>query len=161
MQSVLWAGIALILGLVVVIVEGLLGLHEQRVSHANVVLWLLITPVVAVGSMVHARKTVVGTYTYVAAMLRGLLSSALATAALLLVWLFFVGVLVPDYFQLMHEFAGAEARAQGHSDARIAQEIHVSMLIFASPSFYIVSAIVPLLAGTIASLIGATGLRKS
>lgn len=161
MVSVIWGGIAMVLGLLVVVVESAIGLHDDGVSHANVALWLLITPIVAVGSMVHRRRTTQEHVRYGTMFLQGLGASAFATIGLLLVWFFVTGVMLPGYFPLMHGFAMKQAIAQGHKGMQLAMDLHVAMLIFAAPTFYIISAVVPLLAGTIASVIAAFGLRSA
>jgi hypothetical protein len=158
MVSVIWGGIAMILALLVVVGESAAGLHADGVSHANVALWLLITPIIAVGSMVHRRRT--DPLRYGGMFLQGLSATALATVGLLVVWFFVTGLMVPNYFTLMHGFAMKEAIAQGHKGMQLAMDLHVATLIFASPRFYVISAIVPLLAGTIASFVAAFGLRN-
>jgi hypothetical protein len=160
MVFLMWGGIAAIAGLLVLLVESVVGLHASDVSYANVILWLIITPIAAVGSMVHKRMKATDSFGYGAALSTGLITSAAATAGLLVVWLFFVGVLFPDYFGLMHRYATQQALDQGHSGTLLAQEIHSAKLIFDSPSFYLISAIIPLLVGTVASFIGAIGVRK-
>ncbi|MBK7034357.1 MAG: DUF4199 family protein [Ignavibacteria bacterium] len=160
MVFLMWGGIAATAGLLVLLGESLIGLHANDVSHANVFLWLIITPIVAVGSMVHKRMKAIDSFGYGAALSTGLITSATATAGLLLIWLLFVGVLYPEYFGLMHRYATNQALAQGHTGLQLAQEIHSAKLIFVSPSFYLISAIIPLLVGTIASFIGAIGVRK-
>ncbi|MCX6141343.1 MAG: DUF4199 domain-containing protein [Candidatus Kapabacteria bacterium] len=160
MVSVIWGGIAAIIGLLFLVGESIIGLHESGVSHANVILWLVITPVVVVGSMVHRRMLTAESYGYGAALKTGLITSASSMTGLFIVWVLFIGVMFPDYFGLMHGYAEAQARSQGHTGALLIQEVHVAKLIFASPSFYVISAIIPLLVGTIASLIGAIGIRK-
>lgn len=160
MVSVIWGGIAAIIGLLVILGESVIGLHQQGVSHANVVLWLVITPVAVVGSMVHHRLRVTEGYGYGAALRTGLITSATSTVGLFSIWILFIAVMFPDYFVLMHGFAEAQARAQGHTGVLLIQEVHVAKLIFAAPSFYVISAIIPLLVGTIASVIGAIGIRK-
>ena len=160
MISVMWGGIAAIVGLLILVGESLLGLHEAGVSHANVLLWLIISPIAVVGSMVHRRMSTDETFNYGAALTTGIITSASAMIGLSLVWLLFINVMYPDYFGLMHRYAEAEARAQGHTGALLAQEIHVGQLIFAVPAFYLISSIIPLLVGTIASFVGAIGIRK-
>lgn len=159
MVPLIWGAVAAIVGLLLLLAESVMGLHGDGVSHANVVMWLVITPVVAIGSMLH-RRMKEEAFNYMAAMPTGLLTSFTATAGLFLVWVLFINVMFPSYFDLMHVFAETQARAQGHTGMRLAQEIQVSHLIFAYPTFYLISAIIPLLAGTIASVIGAIGIRK-
>ena len=160
MISVMWGGIAAIVGLLILVGESLLGLHEAGVSHANVLLWLIISPIAVVGSKVHRRMSTDETFNYGAALTTGIITSASAMIGLSLVWLLFINVMYPDYFGLMHRYAESEARAQGHTGALLAQEIHVGHLIFAVPAFYLISSIIPLLVGTIASFVGAIGIRK-
>lgn len=160
MVFLMWGGIAATVGLLVLLGESLIGLHANDVSHANVILWLIITPIVAVGSMVHKRMKATESFGYGAALSTGLVTSATATAGLLLIWLLFAGVLYPEYFGLMQRYATHQALAEGHSGMRLAQEIHTAELSFVSPTFYFISAIIPLLVGTIASFIGAIGVRK-
>lgn len=160
MISVMWGGIAAIVGLLILVGESLLGLHNAGVSHANVLLWLIISPIAVVGSMVHRRMSTDAAFRYGAALTTGIITSASAMIGLSLVWLLFINVMYPDYFGLMHRYAEAEARAQGHTGALLAQEIHVGKLIFAVPAFYLLSSIIPLLVGTIASFVGAIGIRK-
>jgi len=97
---------------------------------------------------------------YGTALTTGIITSVSAMIGLSLVWLFFINVMYPDYFGLMHRYAEAQARAQGHTGVLLAQEIHVGKLIFAVPAFYLLSSIIPLLVGTIASFVGAIGIRK-
>jgi len=156
----MWGGIAAIVGLLLLVGESVIGLHSNGVSHANILMWLIVSPIVAVGSMVHKRIRENGPFGYGMALTTGLVTSFTATMGLLIVWLLFINVLFPAYFDLMHVYAESQARAQGHTGMLLAQEIHVAQLIFVSPTFYIISVFVPLLAGAIASVIGAIGIRK-
>lgn len=161
MIIVLWAGIAATLGLLVLMGESIFGLHNKGVSHANVALWLFIPPVIAVGAMIHRRALASGRFGYGTSVATGLLATLGATCALLIVWTLFIEVLYPNYYHLMQTYAETQSRAQGHTGDRLGQELRVAHLIFNSPSFYLISCVVPLLAGSIASVIAGFGIRKN
>lgn len=161
MIQLLWGSVAAVLGLCYLVVEIVTGLHEQTVSYATVVLWIVLPPLSVLASMLHHRIRHSGSISYGQSLKVGAFTAVLSTLSLLTVWVFYTMVVQPDFFQLMQNYAGIKALHQHHDPTRIAAEIQAAQQIFSTPNFYVVSALVPMVVGALASVVGAFGLRKT
>ncbi len=161
MIQLLWGSIAAVLGLCYLVFEIVMGLHEQTVSYATVVLWLVLPLLSVLASMLHLRITQAGPVTYTHSVKVGAITTVLSSVLLLIVWVFFTIVVQPEFFQLMQNYAGVKALQQHHNPTRVAAEIQAAQQIFSTPNFYMVSTLVPMVVGVLASAVGATVLRRS
>jgi len=132
---------------------------EGGSSDATTVLWLIVNPVIAVGAMVQARKTL-SQYPYGAAVKVGLLTSLTGAAGLLLVWLLFAGVFDPNYLVDSVIAVGESAKASGENETMVQTRMSAALLIFSTPTFYLISFFIPLFSGCVASLIAAIGVKR-
>lgn len=160
MIQLLWGSIAAVLGLCYLVFEIVMGLHEQTVSYATVVLWIVLPILTVLASMLHLRITQAGPVTFTHSVKVGVITTVLSSVLLLIVWVFFTMVVQPDFFQLMQNYAGVKALQQHHNPTRVAAEIQAAQQIFSTPNFYVVGAMVPMVIGFAASVIGALVLRK-
>jgi hypothetical protein len=161
MIHLLWGSIAAVLGLCYLVAETASGLHSQNVSYATVVLWLVLPAVCSMAAIVHHRLRILSRIGYGRALLVGLFTVGWSAVFLLVVWIFFTTLVNTDFFQLMQNYAGIKAIDQHHPPARVAAEIQAAQQIFSTPSFYLVSLLVPAFVGTFASVIGAAFGRRS
>lgn len=160
MVALVWALLQAILSLLWLVVESALGWHEQGVVHAHEILWFIIPPVCAVGAMVHDRLRTQGAVRYLQAVKAGAMATVAGMATTLAVWALYVQVLDPGFFAVHELSASVRAKQAGMNPVQTEQIVRAARVIFSSPGFYMVSAVLPLISGILASLIAAFGIRR-
>lgn len=160
MVIVIWALVQATLGLTWLIVESVLGWHESGVIHAHEVLWFILPPICAVGAMVQRRFRSEEPILYMQSVRTGLFTTIAGTIATLGIWALYVHFLDTEFLALHEASAVARAQAMGMHEQGVQQMAAAARAIFSVPAFYIVSTLLPCVAGALASFIAAVGLRR-
>ncbi len=159
MTRFLWAGICGALGLIYFTLEAMLGRVEQGTSAEMQVLWLILCPICVVGAMIHDRA-IQPSYTYRNACMTGIVTALYSSVALLLVWIVISLVLMPDYADLVVRGVQVRSQASGEIPFYTEQRVKMAGMLVKAPMIYVLGFVVPLLTGSITSVVAAIGLRK-
>lgn len=161
MIPVLWGLIVAVGDLLWLLAELGLGMLDGGYSYSTTVLWLIVPPIGAVGAMAHARKLAEGPFGYWRAVRSGVLATLLGTIGAVAVWALFVLVIEPMYFSIMIDYSMMVAKAAPNVTKQyLAAQLTASLLIYSIPNFFIVSAVLPMISGSLAALIAGAGLRR-
>lgn len=161
MIPVLWGLIVAVVDLLWLLAELGLGMHDAGYSHATFVLWVIIPAAGSIGSMIHMRKLAEDPYGYWRAVRTGMLTTLIGAVAALGVWILFVKSIEPDFFRIMIDYAMMVAKAAPNvTKFYLAAQLTNALLIFSSPNFYIIGVAVPLVVGTLVSLMVGVFVRR-
>jgi len=162
MVPLLWATIAAIVALIVIIGEYELGLDsDSATTIAPHLLWYVLPPLVVVIAMVHERGRHTAAFHYGAAIKTGMLTALASSCSLTVVWLAVVLLLIPSYHDHMVDVEFASAKSAGLQPALILQRIEATSMLFTMPAVALVGFFLPLISGSIAAFVTAFGVRKS
>lgn len=162
MVAVIWAVVAAMLALVVVVAESMLGFHDPSSSAISPnVLWFIIPPIVVVAAMVHHRQRTVHAISYGAALRSGLLATLAVSVALSATWFAISTILVPDYSILLSAQRHASFSTAGADTSEVMGQAYVTIRLFTMPLVAVLGFVMPMVSGGIAALIAAVGIRKS
>lgn len=158
MIALLWGIGCGVCGLLWVMMESMTGRLQAGESIETQVLWLMLTPIAAIGCMVHKRKQE-SVFPYSAAIKTGMLATLWGSVALTVVWMLVVMVLVPDYQTIVEVGITKQSIKAGETVQQLAQRINAAKMLRTPPMLFGISFILPMVVGTVASIIGAIGLR--
>lgn len=155
----LWSILGGTSGLLLLIAFSILNVYESAPTIGTATLWFILGPMSAVGGMVHQRR-ISERYRYTDALKTGALTALLSAASLLIVWIIYIVIIESDFFPLMIASVERAAVAAGDTPAAVTSRVNAAKIIHSSPAFYVVSTIIPLVSGLIASVVAAIGVRK-
>ena len=158
MKAILWGVASGVLGLLWFMVEGMSGRLQAGSSIETPVMWLVLTPLVAVGAMVQQRRMST-VFTYMQAVRVGVVASIWSALSLLIVWIVITTILVPEYQSYIEAGITMRVIRAGENVQQLAQRIKFSRMIYTPPTLYVVSTLIPLVVGSLTSCIAAIGLK--
>lgn len=159
MISVLWGLASAVVGLLWFMVESMSGRLQDGTSAETQVLWLILTPIAVVGAMVHAKRQK-QEYPFKRALRDGVLTSVWSAVFLLVVWIALVTVLVPEYQSYKESGTTLNVLRSKENINQLAQRIKFARMVYAPPTLYVVSVLLPLLTGIVTSCVVGIGLRS-
>ncbi len=161
MVAIIWAVVAAILAILVVVVEQLLGFHEPTSSAVSPnILWFIIPPLVVVAAMVHNRQRSTEAITYGLALRVGLVTAAATSTILAATWAVITKVLVPDFAFLLTAQRHADVMSAGAAGNEAMAQAYAAAKLFTMPTIMIVGFVLPMVSGSIAAAVTAIGLRR-
>ena len=159
MKPVIWAAISGAVGLAWITMESVIGMHADDTSYATTMLWLIIPPVCSIGAMAHQRMNA-DTLTYGQVLKTGFLTAIYGGLVLGVVWFIVAQVLAPDYPEMMIRSVAAKSIAAGEDPLATAQRVKMGRMLFDDTTILLLGGLMPVVTGSIASLVAALGLQK-
>lgn len=158
MITILWGAASAVVGLLWFMVETMA--HRIQAGHSieTPILWLVLTPIAAVGAMVMLRRD--GSFvTYGSAVRTGVVASLWSAGFLLIVWVLVTTVFVPEYLSFKEEGMTMTVLRSGENIQQLAHRIKFTRMVYSPPMLYVLSVLLPLASGIVTSIIAAIGLR--
>ncbi|MCU0331566.1 MAG: DUF4199 family protein [Candidatus Kapabacteria bacterium] len=160
MVILLWAGIHALLGSIWLLLESALGLHEQYYTVADIVVLVAIPALCAIGAAVHERLRTQGTFPFGLALRTALGTLALGTVVMAGLWILLTLQVIPGFTDMIGERARMQSEALGHPPQQVILNMAVALQLYTFPGVLFFTLVVPLLSGSVASIVACLGIRR-